>query len=152
MSLDSVRIPRSRRVTIAMPLRVVVNGNEGAQVEELTQTLLVGARGALIALAAPVKKGQRLRIVHLSSGNETECTVLSTAKDMKDKGKMEVGIAFDEPIPHYWGLHFPPEDWDLTDRKRAEGAGSPGSERCRKPISKNAALRTLEPDGVFELV
>jgi hypothetical protein len=151
MGLDSVRIPRSHRVTIAVPLRVVVNGNE-AQAEELTQTLLVSARGALIALAAPVKKGERLRIVHLRSAKETECTVLNTAKDTKDKAKTEVEIAFDEPIPHYWGLHFPPEDRDLTDRKRAAATGLSGSQQWQKPISKNTVPRTVEPDGVLELV
>ena len=124
MGLDSVQSRRSQRVTIAMALRVFVKGDEGAQVEERTQTMVVNARGALIALTAAVQKGQRLRIVHLISGKEIECTVVYTRKDTKDNRKTEVGIAFDEPTPHYWGLYFPPEDWNSSKCERTECARS----------------------------
>jgi hypothetical protein len=116
--LESPGARRSQRITIAIPVRVFWNGNEGVQREELTDTMLVNTTGALIALAGSVEKGRRLRMVNLRTDRESKCAVVNTRINPKGKGKMEVGIAFDEPTPRYWGLYFPPEDWMSSERKR----------------------------------
>lgn len=101
---------RTQRVQIAIPVSLF----EGTEREDTT-TLVVNARGALVALRMQTAVGQRLSLVHKASGTRIECSVVSR-QETKD-GQIHVGIAFDEPAPRYWGLSFPPEDWNSADRK-----------------------------------
>jgi hypothetical protein len=125
MLLDAVRTPRSLRVLIDIPLRVDVNRAQGTAIEELTKTVLVNARGALITLAASVGMGQRLSITNVKTNRKIECTVVHRRSNPRNKEIVEVGIAFDEPAPRFWGLSFPPEDWRPEDRKRSEASPMP---------------------------
>jgi hypothetical protein len=118
MILDAVRAPRSSRVVIDIPVRVLLTREKGAPLEEVTKTVLVNARGALITLRESVAAGERLRIFNVRTNAAIECTVASVRASAKNKGIVEVGVAFDEPRPRFWGLSFPPDDWQLVDRKR----------------------------------
>jgi len=124
--LDSVRAPRSSRVVIDIPLRVLISRETGGPLEEATKTLIVNARGALITLREPVVVGQRLRIVNVRANIAAECTVANVRASAKIAGVVEVGIGFDEPRPRFWGLSFPPEDWRSEDRKVANSSKQPG--------------------------
>jgi hypothetical protein len=44
MNLDFPRVPRSSRVVIDIPLRVLVSREPGEPLEELTKTMVVNAR------------------------------------------------------------------------------------------------------------
>jgi hypothetical protein len=120
MLLDSLRTPRTQRVSIAIPVRVSGNPTGNAPLDEVTETLLVNSRGALITLSVPVAKGQKLSLVNMRTHVEIACTVVNTRADIKTKGKTEVGVAFDQPMPRYWGLFFPPDDWNSGLRKIPE--------------------------------
>ena len=65
-----------------------------------------------------MEKGQALLLVNSKSGEEMACTVV-TVGDAVD-GKSQVGIGFGQASPRFWGLMFPPEDWDPSERKRPE--------------------------------
>lgn len=101
---------RTQRVQIAIPVSL----HDGKHKEDTT-TLLVNARGALLPLRMDTSVGQRFELVHKASGTTISCSVVSR-QETKD-GQIHVGIAFDEPHPRYWGLSFPPEDWNPADRK-----------------------------------
>jgi hypothetical protein len=88
----------------------------GNPFNEITQTLIINANGGLIELATPVAKGQRLFIANMKTGDEIACDVATLGSHVG--GKAQVGIRFAEPSPHFWGLAFPPEDWDSGERKR----------------------------------
>jgi hypothetical protein len=120
MLLDPIRTPRSQRVVIDIPVRVQLNRKGATPVEETTKTVIVNARGALIKLSTVVLAGETLRIVNVRSKAEVKCTVASTRLDPKERGMAEVGIVFDEPTPSYWGLSFPPENWNSATRSNQQ--------------------------------
>ena|ERR1035437_459651 len=120
MFLDAIRTPRSQRVIIDIPIRVHVNREGAGSVEEITKTVLVNARGALIKLSTLVGVGESVRMVNVRNNAEIKCTVANIRTDPKDKERAEVGIVFDEPAPWYWGLSFPPEDWNLVARSNQQ--------------------------------
>jgi hypothetical protein len=109
---------RSSRVHFAIPVFVYGGREQGDPFQEMTDTVSVNAGGGLIALATPVKRGQKLLLVNLKSEESIQCSVMDVHGDKS--GKLLVGFAFDELSPRYWGLVFPPEDWESADRKRPE--------------------------------
>lgn len=111
---------RSQRVLLSLP--VLVQAEEGNHsVLEETQTLVVNAHGALIALSMQVHVGQRLVLKNQKSQEEQPCKVvyLGTAPDRKT----HVGVEFEQPAPRFWRIAFPPEDWE--PRSSASGVRSP---------------------------
>ena len=109
---------QSSRVHLAIPVFVYRIQEQGDPFKELTDTLSVNAGGGLIGLVTPVKKGQKLLLINLKTEESIQCSVMSV-HDSK-AGKLLVGFAFDQCSPRYWGLTFPPEDWDPAHRKRPE--------------------------------
>jgi len=107
---DFTPTKRTQRVHIAIPVSVWED-----RLREDTETLVVNARGALVSLRMRVALGARLSVTHKTTGAVIQCSVVSR-QEVKD-GTTQVGIAFDEPSPRYWGLAFPPEDWRQSDRK-----------------------------------
>ena len=109
---------RTQRVLIAIPVLVYGNEASATPLKEMTQTMVVNATGGLILLASNVVIGQKLILVNIKSLEEIRCTVATLRDDTN--GKAQVGIVFDQPSPRFWGLAFPPEDWDPADRKRPQ--------------------------------
>ena len=58
---------------------------------------MVSAHGALISLTAKVAADQRFVLKHAVSGEEQECRVVFTRKNMA--GPTEVGIEFRQSLP-----------------------------------------------------
>jgi hypothetical protein len=106
---DSAR-RRSQRVILSTPVSVrTEDAPKSASFEEKTNTLVVNAHGALVALAGKVKRGQKLKLTNVSTHAEELCRVvyLGGATD----GKIQVGVEFLKPAPDFWHIAFPPEDW-----------------------------------------
>lgn len=80
---------------------------------EETQTLVVNAHGAMVALAAKVIKGQTLRLKNRATQEELVCKVAYMGP--ATAGKLQVGIDFTSSAPDFWRIAFPPEDWVLPD-------------------------------------
>jgi hypothetical protein len=87
----------------------------GSKFKESTQSIVIGANGGLIELETPVVRGQGLSLSNMKIGIEIACHV--TSVEASHIGKAQVGISFDEPSPHFWGLEFPPDDWNPADRE-----------------------------------
>ena len=106
--------PRAR---VHLGVHIVVCGANalGTQFKESTQSIVVGVSGGLIELATPVIKEQKLTLANLKIGVEIDCHV--TSIEHSENGKAQIGIRFDEPSPHFWGLDFPPDDWNPADRE-----------------------------------
>ncbi|MGH9679423.1 MAG: hypothetical protein ACRD4Y_05700, partial [Candidatus Acidiferrales bacterium] len=58
-------------------------------------------------------------LTNTNTGEEIVCHVVMVGNMVN--GKAEVGFRFEQPSPRFWGLAFPPEDWDPADRKRPDG-------------------------------
>jgi hypothetical protein len=97
---------RSKRLGLAV--RVCVYGQDTfrERFREFTQMLSVNAYGGLIALAAPVEKGQKILVENRNTREEREFRVVdvSRARD----GKWRVGIEFAHGPANFWKIHFPP--------------------------------------------
>ena len=118
---DPMRMPQSQRVLIDIPVRVRVNRGGTTPVEEITKTVIVNANGALIKLSTLIViPGETLQMVNVRTHAEVKCTVANTRVDPTDNESAEVGIIFDEPTPCYWGVSFPPVDWNLTARNNLQ--------------------------------
>jgi len=109
---------RTQRVQIAIPILVYGNDDSGDTLNETTQTRVVNATGGSIILTTNVVIGQKLFLVNINTEEEIICTVATLLDDTD--GKVEIGIVFDQPSPRFWGLAFPPENWDPADRKRPD--------------------------------
>lgn len=103
---------RSHRVVLAVPI-TVTGESEAEPFCEDTRTLVVNAHGALIALSAPVRVGQQLRVISRPHGETQSCRVAHVGP--ADGGEARVGIEFLDPAPHFWRIAFPPEDWSAFE-------------------------------------
>ena len=105
---------RSQRVIVSVPITVSSEGgNKDASFEEETQTLVVNAHGAMIALAAKVVKGQILRVKNRATQEDLVCKIAYLGP--ASGGKAQVGVDFASNAPDFWRIAFPPEDWVLPD-------------------------------------
>ena len=101
---------RSQRVIVSVPITVYSEGgNREAAFEEETQTLVVNAHGAMVALSAKVVKGQTLRMKNRATQEEQQCKVAYLGPASGGKG--QVGVDFTSSAPDFWRIAFPPEDW-----------------------------------------
>jgi hypothetical protein len=107
--------PRDTRLHMAIPVFVYGTTESGAPFKEITTTVVISCTGGLIELETPVTKDQKLLLANMKTGAEITCTVASLQHS--DHGKPQIGIHFDQPSPQFWGVRFPPEDWNPADRK-----------------------------------
>jgi hypothetical protein len=116
--MTETKIARNRttRVHIAIPVFIYGNNPSGSPFKEITQTVAVNANGCLIELATPVVKEQPLLLTNMKTNDEIACNVVTPGNLVN--GKTQVGLRFAQPSPRFWGIGFPPEDWDPASRKR----------------------------------
>lgn len=107
---------RSARVTINIPIQVYGQGQDNKIFREETTTSVVSGHGAVIMLNASIVKGQRLVMTNPKKGTEADCHVIYSKP--AEMGRSEVAVEFDTPSPNFWGIAFPPPDWNNADRKR----------------------------------
>jgi hypothetical protein len=122
--LDSAKVSsepnrrRSQRAILSLPVTVRTEGGTlDAAFEEATQTLVVNAHGALIAIAGKVEKGQKLRLTNRTTQEQLECHVMYVGPD--SGGKSQVGVEFDKPAPDFWRMTFPPDNWTAPEPEPA---------------------------------
>lgn len=100
---------RSQRVLMKLPVRVSGQAGVALSFEEEAHTLAISAHGALIALGAPVYRGQRLTLSNVQTKDALECVVAHI--DRFQGEQIQVGVEFLLPNPTFWHVAFPPKDW-----------------------------------------
>jgi hypothetical protein len=100
---------RSQRIDLNVPVVVCRPPSEGPQFYENTQTLVVNAHGALMALTQMVAPKQRLLVQNTNSGEQQECHVVYVRKELT--GPTKVAVEFTRRAPGFWRFAFPPTDW-----------------------------------------
>lgn len=115
---------RSQRVLMKIPVRVSVQAGAAALSEEETHTLAISAHGALLAVSAPLYRGQRLTLSNIQTKGSLECVVVHI--DRFPGEQMKAGVEFLLPNPTFWHVAFPPKDWSPRhpDAKRRSREGS----------------------------
>lgn len=107
-----VRKRRSQRIELSVPVVLHRSSREGSLFSERTQTLVVNAHGALLALAEKVAPKQRLLLQNSNSGEQKECHVVYVEK--QQLGPAKVAVEFTQPAPSFWRLAYPPADWNAS--------------------------------------
>ena len=102
---------RSERVMLQIPVKVLAETADRAQVEEDTHTLVVNAHGGLLKLKAELLVGQPIVLVNPQTGMEQSCRVVRI--DQAGSGSFAVAFEFDRPSPKFWPVVFPPTDWGV---------------------------------------
>ena len=107
---------RSSRVAIDMPVEVFGQQANGKVFREETRTTIVSAHGALLMVSTVNEIKPSVLLINKKSNTEVQCRVVSHKE--VEKGKAELSVEFVSPQPRFWGIAFPPEDWNNADRKR----------------------------------
>lgn len=107
---------RSSRVSIDVPVEIFGHEISGKVFRAETRTTSVNAHGARLILATSTELKASILIINKKTSSEAQCRVIYQKES--EKGSAEVGIEFDTPQPRFWGIAFPPEDWNNADRKR----------------------------------
>jgi hypothetical protein len=109
MSREHIRTERrSLRLWMSMPVRASSKNADGKDFSEDTETIVVNAHGGLFCLRESVKIRAEIILANLVTKEKQVCRVVTL--DDSDKG-MRVGIEFLSPNPGFWGVEFPPDDW-----------------------------------------
>ena len=100
---------RSTRVFTRIPVRAAGKRSDGKKFRENSQTIVVNAHGGLIYLQEALELGADIVLINPVTEEEQECRVVYIG-DMSDKGH-RIGVEFNSPAPHFWGVDFRPVDW-----------------------------------------
>jgi len=116
MNKDGSIHPRTSRVHFAVSILVSGHSESGSPFQEDTRTVTINANGGLIEMETPVVKGQILSVTNMATRKDISVLVVTIGNIVN--GKPQVGVSFNQSAPRFWGLSFPPDDWDPADRKR----------------------------------
>jgi hypothetical protein len=116
---------RSQRVVIDFPVTLFGQTHDGKIFSESTITRTVSAHGALVILNKNVNTQSPALLGNPKTQMEVQCRVVHRKEIEKDK--YEIGLEFSAPVPRFWGINFPPEDWNPAERKKATSPPKLGS-------------------------
>jgi c-di-GMP-binding flagellar brake protein YcgR len=96
---------RTLRVSMALPVIVHGQNDEGEKFCIRAITHSVNQQGALIAMEEPVVPGQSLLLVNENTSRSAETRVAHIRRDRE--GKRFVGLEFVNPDSNFWKMTFP---------------------------------------------
>ncbi len=105
--IASERGRRSSRVLVTLPLAVSGQKSDGSHVSGAAETILVNRHGAKIRSTVPLEPEMEVRVAMLAPYKWRVGQVV-----WADSGESEYGIELYRP-ENFWGIYFPPEDWEL---------------------------------------
>jgi hypothetical protein len=108
---------RSQRVVDDFPVALFGQTQDGKTFAESTNTPTVSAHDALVLLKEDVNTQSPARLGNPNTQIEVQCRVVHRKKIAKDQ--YEIGLEFATSVPGFWGINFPPEDWNPAERKKA---------------------------------
>jgi hypothetical protein len=105
--IASERGRRSSRVLVTLPLAVSGQKSDGSHVSGAAETILVNRHGAKIRSSVPLETKMEVRLAMLAPYKWRVGQVV-----WADSREHEYGIELYRP-ENFWGIYFPPEDWEL---------------------------------------
>jgi hypothetical protein len=94
-------------VLVTLPLAVSGQRGDGSHISGAAETILVNKHGAKIRSAVTLEPSMEVRVAMLAPYKWRLAQVV-----WADAQQNEYGIQLDRP-ENFWGVYFPPEDWDL---------------------------------------
>lgn len=139
MELTAERARRSSRVLVNLPLAVSGQKKDGSHISGAAETILVNRHGARIRSAVPLETRMEVRVAMLAPYKWRVGQVV-----WADNGEKEYGIELSRP-ENFWGIYFPPEDWELgVPQVNVMAAGEQGESRG---ATKKERAQSSAPQG-----
>ncbi len=97
---------RGARVFIRIPVQIKAVGQDGREVNEAAEAVVVSPFGALLRTATPLKTNSDISVTNGFS-KEVETFRVAWLGDKSD-GRWDIGIEAANPREDFWGIRFPP--------------------------------------------
>ena len=140
---------RSSRVLVALALAVSGQKADGSHISGAAETIQVNRHGARIRSAVTLETKMAVRVAMLAPYKWSLAHVV-----WADQNESEYGIELDEP-ENFWGVYFPPEDWELQvpgTAEKSSAEASPSEPKMQPELVKpSAPLRIPEGGTVVTL-
>ena len=154
MELTAERARRSSRVLVNLPLAVSGQKKDGSHISGAAETILVNRHGARIRSAVPLETRMEVRVAMLAPYKWRVGQVV-----WADNGEKEYGIELSRP-ENFWGIYFPPEDWELgvpqvnvmPSAEQSESLSSRGATRKERPQSSVAQGWRIPEGGTIAIL
>ncbi|MCZ6904499.1 MAG: hypothetical protein O7F56_02415 [Acidobacteria bacterium] len=112
---------RSTRVPIAIPVMLSGQDTSGKNFQESTRTLVINKQGAKVLTKYKLALGAELAVENRALGHITKANVVWLGKPPGPNEPAELGIQLIK-AENFWGIDFPPEDWEEISAKGGTGA------------------------------
>jgi hypothetical protein len=139
---------RSSRVLVSLALAVSGQKRDGSHVSGSAETILVNRHGARIRSTVPLEPQMEVRVAMLAPYKWRVGQVV-----WADTEHTEYGIELHRP-ENFWGIYFPPEDWELGvpsvtvyGGPPAAGASQPRSAQSKEFETSSGPEPLHIPDG-----
>ena len=135
---------RSSRVLVSLALAVSGQKSDGSHVSGAAETILVNRHGAKIRSAVPLEPKMEVRVAMLAPYKWRVGQVV-----WADSGEREYGIELYRP-ENFWGIYFPPEDWELGVPAVTVAASTPahGATQPRVEMQSEPSAAPAEPEAL----
>ena len=124
---------RSTRVPIAIPVMLSGQDTSGKNFQESTRTLVINKQGAKVLTKYKLALGAELAVENRALGHITKANVVWLGKPPGPNEPAELGIQLIK-AENFWGIDFPPEDWEEISAKGGTGA-KPQAKAPEKEVS-----------------
>jgi hypothetical protein len=144
--LIAERARRSSRVLVSLPLAVSGQKSDGSHISGAAETILVNRHGARIRSAVALETQMEVRVAMLAPYKWRVGQVV-----WADSHEREYGIELSRP-ENFWGIYFPPEDWELavppvTVVAANEGTGAVQPRGAPNPRRTDSPAQLMIPEG-----
>lgn len=119
---------------VSLPLAVSGQKSDGSHVSGAAETILVNRHGARIRSTVPLEPKMEVRLAMLAPYKWRVGQVV-----WADSHESEYGIELHRP-ENFWGIYFPPEDWELGVAPITVYSDQPG----KPPEPRSAPADTTE--------
>ena len=106
---------RSSRLAISVPVEIHGMDATGADILEKVSTKIVSKHGAFLILDHRMLVGSEVSLRVPQANLEKNCKVAWVGAPLGKHGPYETGIEL-EATDNFWGVQFPPDDWEAPQR------------------------------------
>ena len=103
---------RSQRVIIRVPLTLELT-KSGQVIKIPAHTVAVNVHGAMVLCTRSLDSGTTVQMINERTNERASARVTRSPRDSAEG--FLIPLEFDNPLPMYWQISFPPSNWKPTD-------------------------------------